>query len=162
MTETKWCKWCQVDHPKTEEFLVFYASGYTTCRKRKAKKDGDLYQKSKEIRKGRAKEWKEANPRRSFGHRLQPYWPGNPLKAVEQYEALLIKQNGICPICQTLDSGDRRVGRLSVDHCHKTGKVRGLLCAKCNRGLGIFEDDPIKLSAAIQYLTDSVSEDPAP
>lgn len=50
-----------------------------------------------------------------------------------------------CAICQSHDS-------LAIDHCHKSGKVRGVLCGKCNRGLGNFLDDPQLLRAAALYL----------
>ena len=44
--------------------------------------------------------------------------------------------------------------RLCIDHCHTTNKVRGILCSRCNAGLGMFRDDPVKLKAAIKYLKD--------
>ncbi len=40
-----------------------------------------------------------------------------------------------------------------IDHCHRTGKVRGLLCDRCNKGVGLFDDDPAKLAGMIEYLT---------
>jgi hypothetical protein len=69
-----------------------------------------------------------------------------------EYQALLIKQNYSCAICQSTDPGPNRVKRFSIDHCHSTGKVRGLLCGSCNNGLGRFKDDPGILSKAIVYL----------
>lgn len=56
---------------------------------------------------------------------------------VEQYNALMISQNGACPICKR-SFDDARVRKV-VDHCHETGRVRGLLCNGCNLHLGWFE-----------------------
>ena len=66
----------------------------------------------------------------------------------EQYQALLTEQEGRCKICGRLPQSRR----LSVDHCHATGKVRGLLCGQCNHGIGNFQDDPRLLKAAAEYL----------
>ena len=64
------------------------------------------------------------------------------------YNELLTKQNHVCALC-----GKRpKKKRLSVDHCHKTGKVRGLLCGNCNTAIGLFKDNPIVLEKAIAYL----------
>lgn len=67
----------------------------------------------------------------------------------EQYEQMLADQRGVCAICARPSPDGRR---LHVDHCHDSLKVRGLLCHDCNRGLGIFKDDPDRLSSAAQYL----------
>ena len=68
-----------------------------------------------------------------------------------QYEAILKAQDGRCAICGTLRSGG--IGRhLHIDHDHVTGKVRGLLCNACNKGIGFLGDSPAGLWAAEQYL----------
>lgn len=69
--------------------------------------------------------------------------------SVEQYDEMLIRQNGVCAICKTPCKSGRR---LAVDHDHKTGQVRSLLCSNCNRGLGCFQDNPDLLREAAQYL----------
>lgn len=70
---------------------------------------------------------------------------------LEQYYELLQKQNNCCAICN-VDKPSERTKYFAVDHCHATGKVRGLLCTKCNRGLGFFNDVPERLQAAVNYL----------
>ena len=67
---------------------------------------------------------------------------------VEQYNQMLENQNYCCAICGT-EPVNRR---LSVDHDHITGQVRGLLCPKCNMGLGCFRDEIPRLERASQYL----------
>ena len=74
------------------------------------------------------------------------------------YENLLqmySDQQGCCSICQTpisLIAGKTKIGKVHVDHCHSTGKVRGLLCTKCNTLLGMANDSKQILTAAINYL----------
>lgn len=65
------------------------------------------------------------------------------------YNEMLAMQGGVCAVCKETCSTGRN---LAVDHDHKTGLVRGLLCCKCNRGLGYFGDDVAKLAGAISYL----------
>lgn len=60
--------------------------------------------------------------------------------------------NGKCAICEEPESKERW-RCLAVDHCHNTGKIRQLLCWKCNSGLGLFNDDKQLLTNAIKYLT---------
>jgi len=65
------------------------------------------------------------------------------------------EQNVECQICNVKLNKNRYVGDMAVvDHCHATGKIRGLLCNSCNRGLGYFRDNPKFLSNAISYLTE--------
>lgn len=71
----------------------------------------------------------------------------------DMYLQILDSQGGKCPICAVpLDSKDAR--RAVVDHCHSTGKVRGVLCSSCNTSLGKFRDSVEILERAIQYLKD--------
>jgi hypothetical protein len=67
------------------------------------------------------------------------------------YEAMLAAQDGRCAICRTNEWPGRH-NKPHVDHDHATGKVRGILCTKCNNGLGNFADDPARLRAAADYL----------
>lgn len=74
---------------------------------------------------------------------------------LDDYNRMLAEQNGVCAICKqperaTIKGGGLRP--LAVDHCHKTGKVRGLLCMHCNQALGKFNDNPGILASAISYL----------
>lgn len=73
---------------------------------------------------------------------------------IDQYNEMVEKQNNKCLICLKPETRVQKgkIRRLCVDHCHKTGKVRGLLCCNCNRGLGAFSDDIQSLLNAIQYL----------
>lgn len=69
---------------------------------------------------------------------------------IADYERMLAEQGGVCAICRSKDPGPK--GTFHIDHCHTTGRVRGLLCTRCNPGLGYFQDDPELLSSAISYL----------
>jgi len=66
--------------------------------------------------------------------------------SLDQYNALYEQQNGLCAIC----SASKKI--LCVDHCHKSGIIRSLLCRSCNRGLGLFNESPAVLKQAIKYI----------
>lgn len=87
-------------------------------------------------------DWKNWHLQRKFGLSLH------------EYGQMLIAQNGKCAICGDEDGGTRNgeTKALAVDHDHKTGKVRGLLCEACNQGIGKLKDDPKVLRAAADYL----------
>lgn len=63
----------------------------------------------------------------------------------EHYDDLFFTQGGLCAICLTTPIG-------AIDHCHQTGEFRGLLCRRCNVGLGMFKDAPQSLYRAVEYL----------
>lgn len=71
---------------------------------------------------------------------------------LRQYNEMLEIQNNICRICFGVNENGRY---LDVDHCHKTGKIRGLLCNSCNRLLSNAKDDTVLLESAIKYLKEN-------
>lgn len=66
-----------------------------------------------------------------------------------QYDEMVAAQGGVCAICRERCSTGKK---LAVDHDHVSGKVRGLLCSNCNRGIGFLRDDPARVRAAAEYL----------
>lgn len=91
------------------------------------------------------KAWREKNPDRARANDYKKH--GIPADAFDKLNAI---QGGKCAICGGAGNGKKR---LAVDHDHETGKVRGLLCGWCNRGLGYFRDEHSLLSKAIAYLS---------
>lgn len=71
---------------------------------------------------------------------------------LEQYDELFYEQGGGCAICGSEESGRSTTDWLHVDHDHVTGEIRGLLCNRCNVGLGSFTDDLELLLNAVEYL----------
>jgi hypothetical protein len=78
---------------------------------------------------------------------------------LEQFEAMFLAQDERCAICHTANP-HRRSGVWTVDHDHKTGKVRGVLCSHCNSALGFMRDKPGSLTAAVEYLRHHGEERP--
>jgi hypothetical protein len=93
-----------------------------------------------------ARRWQQENPERRKSQRLKIFG-----LTLDQYLQMLESQNGACAICGYSDLSDPKVFPV-VDHCHQTGKVRGLLCMSCNQALGKFRDSPTSLAMAILYL----------
>jgi len=100
----------------------------------------------------RDRRWRQANPvsvalinRRSRLKRKYGI-------TVEEYDAMFVAQGGRCAACDSTDSGDPRFDTFAVDHDHETGKVRGLLCAGCNRALGLVKDNVDTLMSLAAYL----------
>jgi hypothetical protein len=99
-----------------------------------------------------AKAFRKAHPDYSFNAGLVARYGIN----TDKYVDLLESQEGVCAICGKpeikVDSRTKNVRKLSVDHCHNSGKIRGLLCTACNTSLGGFNDSPDLLQKAIEYL----------
>lgn len=123
----------------------FYSVNRKTCKKCKIRK---------------SKNWKTDNRDRvnawSRGHaktpKRQTYKKFVTIKyrygiSLEEYKAMEARQCMRCAICNSSPSET-----FHIDHCHKTGVVRGLLCGACNRGIGAFYDNPENLEAAARYL----------
>jgi hypothetical protein len=89
-----------------------------------------------------AKQWREQNPENVKMNDLKTRYG---LSKRSDYARLVLAQNGCCAICKLGLS-------LSIDHCHLTNKVRGLLCRNCNTALGMLKDSPELLQSAIEYL----------
>src|SRR5262245_33635531 len=77
--------------------------------------------------------------------------------SLEDYQRMLERQGGVCAICKKKSDET-----LCVDHCHRTRKLRSLLCRKCNSGLGCFDDDPTLLRAAAAYVENWQAEAQGP
>lgn len=93
------------------------------------------------------KEWEKLNRHKSgHVHEIRK----NYGITIEQYNSLFENQKGACAICGKHQTQEFR--RLTVDHCHATGVIRGLLCSVCNRALGLFRDNPELLNKAVEYL----------
>ena len=85
--------------------------------------------------------WRRANPEKTKAQSLRAHYGLTPA----DFNVLLVQQDGLCAIC-------RATAVECFDHCHVTGKVRGILCRPCNVALGQFQDDPALLLAAASYL----------
>lgn len=99
-------------------------------------------------------EWYQSNKGRARDRWLQRTFGITGL----DFEEMLATQKGKCAICEADNPGVSHRETLFVDHCHKTGKVRGLLCHKCNSGLGSFRDSPHLLLHAADYLARNLLE----
>lgn len=83
------------------------------------------------------------------------------LNGLDDYDRMLVEQEGKCGMCKTTQNNTTRNGkikRFNIDHCHKTGKVRKLLCSFCNSLLGYSNDSIEILESAIKYLKDHEKE----
>lgn len=123
------------------------------CSKCKQEKELSMFNKNIARKDGKQHACKECE--HEYGQKYSARVRDGQLKrrygiSSEEYEILLNKQKSKCAICKT-ESKKFKKG-LFVDHDHKNGKIRGLLCVKCNSALGKFEDDIELLKEAIKYL----------
>ena len=111
-------------------------------------KQREYYQRNKEQLKTWQKEYKKT-PQGKLSQRYRHIKHRYGLNK-DDYLAMLEKQNNACAICLNPETIENSI--LCVDHCHTTGKVRGLLCRMCNSALGKFQDDLLNLKRAVAYL----------
>lgn len=131
------CYMCKVDKPKTEFTTNLRAKGglhsyCNDCRLARAKRDRKRNEDKQRI-------WDRKRVLRKYG------------LTIEDYESMLVQQNGTCAICDGTKTGYKN-GTFAVDHCHTTNRVRGLLCSKCNMAIGYMDDQPERLERAATYL----------
>lgn len=123
----------------------------------------------KDCNRARASEWyskntEKAKKRSSAAYRANPVINKKyDLKkyglTVEDYDRMLVEQKSLCAICGQpeiqMNHHSGKILDLAVDHCHVTGKVRGLLCSRCNKMLGLTADSLEILTKAQEYLAKS-------
>lgn len=136
---TKVCSKCGIE--KNIECFDYHTKGrdrrHPQCKDCRSKYEAIRYQNNKEVIKARSKQQRPYSYIREYKKKYG--------LTQEQYENIRVKQGGLCAIC-------KQPKKLVIDHCHKTKKVRGLLCDRCNRAIGQFEDSTILLQNAVKYL----------
>lgn len=140
------CKTCSVSDKETE-----FKLNRRECERCRGIKRRHVYTQNKEEYLIRNNLWKRANSEKHQTNLLNSRFKHRYGITVDQYNEMLKAQSGKCKICKRVESR-KTSARLCVDHDHKTGQVRGLLCFGCNAGLGKFNDDPALIQRAIKYL----------
>lgn len=139
LVTSKECKTCRKDVP----LVLFYPT--------KKGKYGRSQSCIECEKRQRREEWKNNKPNRS---KTQQHY--NHIKSTygltrAQYDAMVLASNGRCSVCGS--PPESKSGRLHVDHCHQTGKIRGMLCRRCNTAMGFMKDDPWRFLSAIAYIS---------
>jgi len=94
--------------------------------------------------------------RKASGYSKDRYFKTTYNLSKEEYGQLVYDAYSCCELCKRMDLA------LHVDHCHATGKIRGILCSSCNQALGLAKDDPELLRKMANYLEERVDGIPAP
>ena len=119
------------------------------------------YPRCKPCENARSTKWQQDNPEKAKANRARWYAKHphyfrlrNYGLTLEDYDLMVAAQDGKCAICGTVSiEGEDQAGfTLAVDHNHRTGVIRGLLCIHCNTGLAMFRDSPEFLTQAVGYL----------
>lgn len=132
-----------------ERILAYSRTWYAKNRERILAYSKARYAKNRERILAYAKDWHAANPEKARRNSLKRYGI-----TPEEYHKLLESQSGGCAICGSTDSKRKGSRYLFVDHCHDTGKIRGLLCNTCNVGVG-----QLPTSAACRSAADYLEKD---
>ena len=134
---------------KVSEGLTRQQRYYLKHQERLVQEARDKRATDPEKHKGYVRKWKAKNPERERVRNLAQFG-----MTIKDYDAMHEAQGGVCAICNQPETSNRggRVYRLAVDHDHNTGKVRGLLCFKCNSAMGSFEKRNVPLENVIRFL----------
>lgn len=148
--ENKNCSQCGTNKPAAEFFKdQAMPDGFATvCKVCKKAKTYAWREANKDRYNGSQRAYQAAHPEMRYGVGIKRKYGCT----LEQYNAMLVAQEGKCNICDKLHNPAVKRGRLFVDHDHKTGAIRGLLCGACNSALGYFLDDTRIMSEAIAYI----------
>ena len=146
MIATKTCSQCKKLLPVSNFYKNDKGRCRSDCIECSAERNKKYYAKNKNKTAAVNKKWAEKNKekiqdtkvKRKFGITL------------EEKKKLFEEQGSVCAICKCTENKITR--DWDVDHCHITGKVRGVLCSNCNRGLGLFQDEQQNLLRAAEYL----------
>jgi hypothetical protein len=172
VTETRICSRCN-----KEKDLLCFVGGRTKCKQCKNEETSERYYSNPDVMERKkalekvkyhlhqdekiayAKKYLSANKERVNARKRVTYrkqgrnqWlKKNYGITSEEYEKILAKQNGRCAICETdIPNGLHKIW--NVDHDHKSGKVRGLLCWNCNSAIGLLKDDDKVIENALRYV----------
>lgn len=104
-------------------------------------------------------DWKDRNPEKVYTGKLRREYN----ISFEEFQIILKNQNSMCSIClikieKPYIAKKLNIESVYVDHCHKTNKIRGLLCQHCNTGIGFFRDNIEIMKNAINYLKQSSND----
>ena len=159
------CRKCTLTKGDSE----FYARE-RVCKKCRIEKAKQYYHENYEKKREYIRQWAIKNPekvranqakrRAANPEKFKDYGARHRLRVrfgitLEQWKQMFEEQGGLCYICRMPETVVNRLGepkRLSLDHNHKTGAIRHLLCDHCNRGLGSFRDNPELLREAANYI----------
>jgi hypothetical protein len=129
--------------------LAYYYANHEKRRAAARERARVLRQQDREGANAKRRAWAKSNPKRRAAHYRRSVHGLSPA----DFDAMMQRQQGGCAICH-LPFGKAHRDQSCIDHDHATGRVRGLLCHACNKGIGLLGDDEQRLTAAARYLAE--------
>lgn len=155
-TQCKFCIKCR-EYKTFDDFYKRIANKdgmYSYCKDCTIESQRDTPEKRKKIRENEIRRYYEYGytkiPKKTYNRDIYL----KQMFGIDQvfYENLLKSQDNRCGICEVLITSNKEG---NIDHCHTTGKIRGILCPSCNKGLGNFKDNDMLLLKAINYIEEA-------
>lgn len=152
------CGRCKVDKDLSDYPPSLVSKGNGVCRPCAREKSKIRYHKNREAMAAYTSNWRRARGPEYSRSVKERYYKKNQRRVTlsryglceNSYNALLESQGGGCAICKSTENADGRP--LFVDHCHETNLVRGILCNRCNIGIGALRDNSKIVANALSYL----------